>query len=175
MHAYLTPSKPSWLNYDEDKFDRVFYAALASQRGTALHEFASQAIKLGQKLPDVPKTVNMYVNDAIGFRLKPEQMLVYSENCYGTADAIDFRNNVLRVADLKTGAIEASFKQLEIYTALFCHEYKKNPLFIEIELRIYQNDMVKIYVPDADDIVHAMEKIKFFDKRIKALKEEAFS
>ena len=49
---------------------------------------------LGQKLPKSQKTLNMYVNDAISFRMVPEQILFYSENCFGTADTIVFRNGV---------------------------------------------------------------------------------
>ena len=29
-----------------------------------------------------------YVNDGVGFKLTPEQILYYSPYCYGTADAI---------------------------------------------------------------------------------------
>ena len=42
-------------------------------------------IRLSQKLPNLKKTLNLYVNDAIGFKMNPEQTLVYSENCFGTA------------------------------------------------------------------------------------------
>lgn len=165
-HAFLSASKYHWINYDEDKLARVFHAAVAAQRGTELHEFAQRAIRLGVKLPDLKKTLNMYVNDAIGFRMSPEQILYYSDFCFGTADAIGFRANTLRVHDLKTGMIEASMHQLEVYAALFCLEYRFRPFEIDIELRIYQNDEVQVYAPDPDDLMHIMDKIITFDKYI---------
>lgn len=175
MHAFLSPSKPSWLNYDEDKLDRVFTTAMAAQRGTELHAFAFEAIRLGIKLPDTPKTLNMYVNDAIGYRMIPEQILYYSENCFGTADAIAYRNEELLVHDLKTGINPTSENQLLIYCALFCLEYKVNPFSIKMTLRIYQNDQIREYVGDPDEVMHIMEKIKLFDRRISELRLEAQS
>lgn len=171
-HAFLSPSKHHWLNYNEDKLDQAYYAALAAQRGTEMHVLAHDLIRLGVKLPDIPKTLNMYVNDAIGFRLRTEQILFYSVNCFGQADAIGFRNNRLRIADLKTGVNPASEHQLEIYAAIFCLEYRIDPLEIETELRLYQNDDVRIFPTDPDVIIHVMDKIKVFDKRIRAIREE---
>lgn len=171
-HAFLSPSKYHWLNYNEDKLDQAYYAALAAQRGSEMHALAHDLIRLGVKLPDIPKTMNLYVNDCIGFRMKTEQTLFYSVNCFGQVDAIGFRGGKLRVADLKTGFTPASERQLEIYAALFCHEYKINPFDIQIELRLYQNDAISIFPTDPDVIVHVMEKIKTFDKRIRAIREE---
>lgn len=113
----------------------------------------------------------MYINDAIGFGLTSEQLLFFSENCYGHADCVGFRNNTLRVHDLKTGNTDASMAQLKIYAALFCLEYKFSPFDIQIELRIYQKNNVMTLVPDPDEIFHVMEKIKYFDKQINQLKE----
>jgi hypothetical protein len=175
QHAFLSASKYHWINYDEEKLDRVFATAMAAQLGTELHAFAHDAIRLGIKLPRAPKTLNLYVNDAIGFRMTPEQVLYYSDNCFGTADAISFRKNVLRVHDLKTGVTPTSEHQLEVYSALFCLEYKFNPFDIEMNLRIYQNDEVREYEADPDVIMHIMEKIKQFDKRITELRMEALS
>lgn len=174
-HAYLSASKSSWVNYDDDKFDRVFMAAMAAARGTELHALAHNLIRLGVKLPRTEATLNMYVNDCIGYRMSPEQVLFYSENCFGTADAISFRKNKLRVSDLKTGVIEASPRQLLVYAALFCLEYKFRPFDIEIELRIYQNDEMRLYEADPDEVFHIMDKIVAFNKRIIELKEEALS
>lgn len=174
-HAFLSPSNYHWINYDEDKLDRVFFTATAAQRGSELHAFAHEAIRLGIKLPEVEKTLNRYINDAVGFRMTPEMVLYYSDNCYGTADCIAFRKNKLRIHDLKTGANPASVHQLEVYAALFCLEYRFNPLEIEIELRIYQNDEVQIYDADPDVIFHIMDRIKIFDKRINYLRMEATS
>lgn len=143
---------------------------MAAQRGTELHEFACQAINLGIKLPKSNKTLNMYVNDAIGYKMQTEQILYYSENCFGTADTISFRKNLLRIHDLKTGVSPTSMKQLEIYTTLFCLEYQINPTDIDIELRLYQSDDVLIHHPEPDTIYYISDKIISFDKRIEQLK-----
>ena len=145
---------------------------LAAQKGTVLHEFAAQCIGLGQKLPRSQKTLNMYVNDAIGYKMTPEQILYYSENCFGTADTISFRDKFLRIHDYKSGAVPAHMEQLEIYAALFCLEYRMKPNDISIELRLYQNNEVLCYEPTADDILPIMNKIVEFDRIIRKLKEQ---
>lgn len=171
-HAFLSASNYHWVNYDEDKLDKMFAQAQAAQRGTDLHAFAHEAIRLGVRLPQVRKTLNLYVNDAIGYRMTPEQTLFYSVNVYGTADTIAFRRNILRIHDLKTGLNEASITQLEIYAALFCLEYRVKPWDISIELRIYQSDEVKVYVGDPDKIIHIQDRIVTFDRRINQMRLE---
>ena len=173
QHAFLGASKYHWINYDEVKVAEAYSRYLAVQKGTELHEFAAQCIKLGQKLPRSQKTLNMYVNDAIGFKMTPEQVLFYSENCFGTADAISFRNNILRIHDLKTGLIPAKIEQLMIYAALFCLEYRYKPTeFADIELRIYQSDEILVHKPEPDEIFPIMDKIISFDKIITKIKSE---
>lgn len=125
QHAFLGASKYHWINYTDDKIADSYVRFLATQKGTVLHAFAAQCILLGQKLPKSQKTLNMYVNDAIGYKMTPEQILYYSPNCFGTTDAICFRNNFLRIHDLKTGEIDAHIEQLEVYAALFCLEYHR--------------------------------------------------
>lgn len=174
-HAFLAPSKPAWLKYDDDKFDRVFHTSQAAKRGDDLHDLAARCITLGQRLPRNSETVSMYVNDAIGFRMSPEQTLMYSTNCYGTADAIGFRGNKLRIHDLKTGITQTSFTQPEVYAALFCLEYVMKPFDIEMELRIYQSNEVRVHEPDPIDISTIMEAIKYKDHRLELLKEEVSS
>lgn len=171
-HAFLGASKYHWINYSEEKLITSYTSHMAKQKGTELHDFAARCIKLGQKLPKSKKTLNAYVNDAIGFKMTPEQVLFYSENCFGTADAISFRKNVLRIHDLKTGVTPASMNQLLIYAALFCLDYKIDPNHIQMELRIYQNDDVAIFEPTADDVKPIMEKIIHFDKVIDKLNSE---
>lgn len=171
QHAFLGPSKYHWVNYDLEKLDEVFLNSQAAARGVELHAFAHQAIRLNQKLPKSSKTLNNYVNDAIGFRMTTEQILYYSENCYGHTDTIAFNRNLLRIHDLKTGVIPGSMHQLEIYAALFCLEYGFKPGEIEIELRIYQADEIEPSIPDVDIIAHIMSKIVVFDRRIELLKE----
>lgn len=172
QHAFLGASKYHWINYDEEKLATSYAKHLATLKGTTLHEFAAQCIRLGQKLPKTQKTLNMYVNDAIGYKMTPEQILYYSDNCYGTADSISFRNKLLRIHDLKTGEIPAHMEQLEIYAALFCLEYKIKPSDIDIELRIYQSDDYLYSNPTADIIVPIMDKIITFDKIIDRIKSE---
>ena len=172
QHAFLSASKYHWINYDEDKLINTFLKYQAIQRGTELHELASQLIRLGVKLPKSNKTLNLYVNDAIGFKMQPEQVLYYSDNCFGTADAICFRNNLLRIHDYKSGITPARMEQLEIYAALFCLEYKIKPADIDIKLRIYQHDEILYHTPTAEDIVPIIEKVITFDKVITKLKLE---
>lgn len=172
QHAFLGASKYHWINYDEAKVIEAYSKFVAAQKGTELHEFAAQCIRLGQKLPKSQKTLNMYVNDAIGFKMTPEQPLFYSENCFGTAYAIAFRNKVLRIHDFKSGVIPAHMEQLEIYAALFCLEYKVKPADISIELRIYQSDQILYHNPTVEDIAPIMDKIITFDKLINKIKSE---
>lgn len=172
MHAFLSASSSYWVNYSPEKLDNVYLKSLATQRGTELHELASRCIQLGVKLPKSRKSFDRYVNDAIGFRMTTEQVLFYSENCFGTADAISFSKGMLRIHDLKTGVIEANMRQLQVYTALFCLEYDLSPLDIEIELRKYQFDEITILIPEPDDIRFIMDRIIEFDRRIKFLKME---
>lgn len=172
QHAFLGASKYHWINYDENKVAESYSRFLATQKGTQLHAFAAQCIKLGQKLPRTHKTLNEYVNDAIGYKMTPEQVLFYSDNCFGTADAIVFRNGLLRIHDLKTGVIPAHIEQLEVYAALFCLEYKVKPTDIEMELRLYQSDDILISNPTVEDIVPIMDKIVIFDRIINRIKEQ---
>lgn len=171
-HAFLSPSSYSWVNYDEEKLERSVVASVAARRGSELHDLAQKMIRLGVKLPKTNQTLNMYVNDAIGFRMTPEQMLFYSLNCYGQADAIGFSKNKLRIFDLKTGVIRCKMTQLEVYAALFCLEYGFQPKNIEIELRIYQNDDIEVEEGDVLSITRIMEWIKFCDRRINEIREE---
>ena len=171
-HAFLGASKYHWINYNPDKVAASYRSYLATLKGTELHDFAAKCINLGQKLPKSKKTLNMYVNDAIGYRMTPEQVLYYSDNCFGTADSISFKDNLLRIHDLKTGVTPAHMEQLEIYAALFCLEYKIKPADIDIELRIYQSDDILVFNPTVEDIVPIMDKIITSDKIISKIKEE---
>lgn len=172
MHAFLGASKYHWIRYDEEKIADAYLKSIAAQQGTKLHEFACQCIELGQKLPKSQKTINMYVNDAIGFKMIPEQILFYSDLCFGTTDAICFRNKLLRIHDYKSGLLPGHMEQLEIYAALFCLEYKYKPSDIDIELRIYQNDEVLFHNPTAEDIVPIMDRIITFDKILNKIRSE---
>ena len=178
-HAFLSASKSSWVNYDEEKLADSFRTAMAAAHGTRLHEVAKELILLREKLADVQKTLNMYVNDCIGFRMDPEVVLKATDNCYGTADAIRWneQNNTLYVFDLKTGVTPAPFRQLLVYVAMFCMEYDVDPLSINVELRIYQNDEIKVCASDEDEallpeVMRIIDTIQTFDPIIEAIKLE---
>ena len=172
QHAFLSASSPSWLNYSEDKLVDRYYTWKAAMRGTLLHAAAEMNIRLGLKQPKCKKTFCMYVNDAIGYKMTPEVVLYYSENCFGTADAISFRKNKLRIHDLKTGVGPTHMEQLKIYAALYCLEYNIAPGDIEIELRIYQNNEIRQENPEADEILPIMDKIISFDKILTKIQSE---
>lgn len=159
LHAFLGASKPYWLNYSDDKIVQSYINALAKERGTRLHEFAAEAIRLKQPLKG-KTTIARYVNDAIGFGMQPEVILYYSDVFFGTADSIRFdeKKSFLRIHDLKTGVTEPHKEQLEVYAALFCLEYHVKPMDIQIELRIYQNDDFTAWNPGVEDIVPIMDK-----------------
>lgn len=172
QHAFLSASKYHWVNYDDEKIVSSYDKYLATQKGTELHSLACDLIRLKVRLPKTKQALNRYVNDAIGFRMTPEQPLFYSVNSFGTADSISFRDNILRIHDLKTGVSPVYITQLEVYSALFCLEYDEDPKKIQIELRIYQGDEVIEHHPEGSDIKEIMEKIVRFDKRINKRKLE---
>lgn len=169
-HALLSPSYYHWLNYDDQKLAARYFSVSSAQRGTALHNLAHEAIRLGVKLGKGNQALSTYVNDAIGYKMSCEQPLFYSENCFGSADTISFRRGKLRIHDLKTGINAASEKQLEVYAALFCLEYSIDPFTIEFELRIYQRDEIRVFEPFPERIMEIMDKIVDFDMQIVALR-----
>lgn len=164
LHAPFSPSQSSWLRYDDERALEVYENKKASRMGTLFHEWAKTTIDLGIKQPKSKKTLYTYVNDAIGFRMSTEVVLLYSERFFGTADAISFRNGMLRIHDLKTGKIPADMEQLKIYAALFCLEYKIKPFDIEMELRLYQNDDILYHNPEPEEIAAIMDHIVHLDK-----------
>lgn len=199
-HAFLSPSQNAWTNYTDEKLEQRYLTAQAVERGTRLHEFAAEAIRLNRRQSG-RDTLSMYVNDAIGYKMTPEQPLFYSFNCYGTTDSIAYKKNILRIHDLKTGEIEAHIKQLYIYAALFCLEYgqkvnelrrkgcsdndiaqgfglKANELHFEPEkmddicLRIYQFNDIKEEHPDPQEIRNLMNIIVHQDRILANLKAE---
>lgn len=194
-HATLSPSQPFWLGYSEENLYKKYVSSYAQAMGTSLHELAETLIsnnlklKKGDKLTVLTHLLNdgiprnvidmdriysnfmTYVNDAVGFKLTPEQILYYSDYCFGTADAISFRNNFLRIHDYKSGTTPAKMEQLLVYAALFCLEYKVKPGEIETELRIYQNDEVVFHNPTAEDILPVMDAIIQHSKTLERISE----
>lgn len=135
-------------------------------------EHSNAMIDFANSLPDeVYTTLVDYVNDSISYRMDTEQILFYSYNCFGTADAISFKNNVLRISDLKTGDYPAHMEQLLIYAALFCLEYNFKPSDIKIELRLYQNGVTIEHEASVEEVVPVMDRIVTADKILSNVKE----
>lgn len=172
LHAPFGASKSAWLRYDDEKVLATYSNMKAKEMGTRLHAWAKETIDLGIKQPRSKKTIYAYVNDAIGFKMSTEVVLLYSPRFFGTADAICFRNGMLRIHDLKTGKNPVHMEQLMIYAALFCLEYKIKPADIEMELRIYQNDEVLYHNPTAEEITSIMDRIIYLDKLLETLDYE---
>lgn len=194
QHAFLGASKSSWLKYKtEDALFSRYKSQYAAPLGTALHEIAANYIDYGFKLrkqdsryvlfqliseKGIPRNVidinyifpnlAMYVNDAISLRMSTEQVLYYSDNCYGTTDAIAFdeEHKFLRIHDYKSGTIPAHMEQLDIYSAIFCLEYRMNPNEIAIEERIYQGNEILYSNPEPELIISIMDTIVEYDKMI---------
>ena len=198
QHAFLGASKYHWLNYSEETLKLRYLQQNVTLAGTVLHNLAHECIKNKIKLSksqdkhmvmlelakygllnssididSILTTLAPFVNDAIGFRMSSEQVLYYSENCFGTADAISFNYNTLRIHDYKSGSIPAHMEQLLIYAALFCLEYKIKPETIEkIELRIYQGAEIVYHNPTAEDISAVMDRIIDSDRIIETIKSK---
>jgi len=195
LHAFLSPSQYHWLRYSDEKLADRYRSSRAAQRGSEMHDFASTAIRLKIKLPGNGTTLNTFVNDVISLFMESEQSLMYSANCFGTADAIGFKRirghdrPTLRVFDLKTGISEAKVEQLVVYSALFCLEYGYKPFEIEYDLRIYQNDAIEkwdeesvvhiFYGDESDDfdllpvaVARTMDKIVTSDKKLDEMRLE---
>lgn len=172
QHAPFSASQSSWLRYDDEKAVKVYRKKRAAEMGTILHAWAKDTIDLKIKQARSNRTLCAYVNDAIGFQMKTEVVLYYSDRFFGTADAISFRDNLLRIHDLKTGETPVDMEQLMIYAALFCLEYGIKPRDIEIELRIYQNDEVLFHKPTVEEIVPIMDKIVHLDRKLEKIDYE---
>ncbi len=195
-HAFLSPSKYSWLNYDQDKLEEAYKRQYATQIGTLLHDLAHRCIVnkirlnksdrhlvllnlLENGIPqglintnDILSTLVPFVNDALGFQMDSEVVLYYSDNAFGTTDAIAFKNNILRIHDYKSGITPVHMDQLYVYAALFCLEYIVKPESIKIELRIYQSGEVIYDEPDPEVIRAIMNKIVDSDRFLRKHKEE---
>lgn len=125
-----------------------------------------------------------YINDAIKYDMSPEVHLAIPQEAfdlsftipeylylgkkdpwcpsYGTADCISFRNDILRIHDLKTGKCPAHMEQLIDYAALFYMQYKDKFCLdlgeLNIELRIYQSNEITTFNPEPDDILKVINK-----------------
>lgn len=201
-HAVLSASSWRWVTDDQESLVKRLSSQYAQAIGTILHGIACKHIKFMIKLNKYDKknvmldlldsgipgfvfdnidfdamfeNLMVYVNDSIGFRMQPEVVLYYTDNFFGTTDAISYNENtrVLRIHDYKSGVIPAHIEQLEIYAALFCLEYRIKPHEIaETDLRIYQKGEVLCHSPGPEEIREVADKIVSFDKFINQLKQE---
>lgn len=193
-HSILSPSQCTWLNYDDEKMTNRYLNSYAQTIGTLTHSFAEEHIRYKIKLTKYKKdeallnllrngipresididyiypNLQAYVNDAIKFDMTPEIPLYFSEFCFGTADAISFKDSLLRIHDLKTGKSQPHMEQLLIYAALFCLEYGFDPNDISVELRIYQNNEVTGFNPTAEDINPIISKVIYFNNLLTQVK-----
>ena len=159
-HAVLSPSTYHWIDYDDDKMASVTRNRLATERGTRFHSLAAELIALKIKLPRKAETLNLYVNDCIGYGMQPEVMVYYNDYCYGCMDAHSFDGKVLRISDLKTGETPTSMKQLLIYAALYCLQHVIDPRSIGYILRKYQFCAYEEHRPTGDEIAWYMDRIR---------------
>ena len=163
-HAFLSPSKYTWLGYSRDQLRQSYMNSMAAARGTKLHALAKELIEEGIKVRGNKQTFAAYVNDAIGYGMTPEQPLYFSDNCFGTADSIYYKNGLLRIHDYKSGVTPAHMEQLEIYAALFLLEYERvlgmRPDKVKTELKIYQSDDVLEESPEPERIEQIMNDIR---------------
>lgn len=174
-HAYLGASKYHWIRYDMSKLRKHFENHKKAQEGDELHALAAVLIKKRIKQVRDGSTFRTYVNDAIGFRMDVEVPLFYTDDMFGTADAISFRDHILRIHDLKTGSFPGKMDQLKVYAVFFFLEYGKllkiKPHDIEIILRLYQNDQIIQLIADPDEIVALMEHAKTCAAEVERMKE----
>lgn len=203
-HATFSPSNcRTWIGKEDEAVLDMHVRSYAQQLGTAFHDIARKHIKRRTKVTksnrneivlsliedygipyyviemnpnfdNMYNTFMLYTNDCIGFRMVPEQILYHSNLCFGTTDAINsldqiLKTKVLRIHDLKTGVMPAHMEQLYVYAALFCLEYKMKPEDLQIELRLYQNGEMLNYIPEAEEIVEVMEQIKRVDSEVQKL------
>lgn len=166
QHAPFSPSQPYWLRYDDDKVRDYIRSLRAAQMGTRLHELAAEHIDLRVPMPRNNKTLNAYVNDCIGMRMSPEEVVFYSPNCFGTADALRFdeRKAKLYINDLKTGKTPPKMEQLWVYAALFCLQNGIRPGDLEVITRLYFQDDVVEENPSTEDLAQISDRIKTVDK-----------
>ena len=191
----MSASKYSWLSKTNEEIVQSYTNSFSQAIGTLSHAFAADYIRFREKLKKgdsrtlkmdlmrkgIPEyaidiraffpTVMQYVNDSIDFMMDPEVLLYYSDLCFGTADAIQLSNGILRIHDLKTGSTVAKIDQLKIYAALFYLEYGQKPERLRTELRIYQSDDIIVHEPEVDEIREVMDQIVEKDRVLQKLKE----
>lgn len=193
-HAFCSPSKKTWRNWSKEQLLNAYVNSYSQQIGTLLHAYACENIKknfkmqksdkhsllryltVENKIPVVAVDIDrlfsnlmLYVNDCIGFRMRPEEKMYLNDYFFGTADAIRFTDkNELIIFDLKTGVKPiVDFGQLENYAALFCAVYKVKPIELKsLELRLYQNSEIMAVQPDPMIIEPIIDQMNCFTNEI---------
>lgn len=201
-HAILSASSWRWINDDPESLVKRLCSQYLAPIGTILHSIAYKHIKHRIKLNKYDKknvmlelvdqgvpvyvidTINFdamydnfmrYVNDCIAFKMTPEVVLRYSDNFFGTSDAIRYDEEIrfLRIHDYKSGTTPAHVEQTLIYAALFCLEYGIKPSSLSgCECRIYQGEEPLIYEPTKEEIIQVVETIITFDNFMTKMREE---
>lgn len=166
LHSFASGNIKAYESYDEENLDDVrkgFRNYVRGRYPLDQDKTASLAFMFLDNMRYVPEeswlSVAQFINDGCQYKMNSEQPLWYSDNAFGTTDAISFYRNKLRIHDLKTGDTPAKLMQLNIYAALFCLEYHKQPDQIKIELAIYQFGNVTKESPDPKDIRDLMDLI----------------
>lgn len=201
-HAILSASSWRWVNDDIESLTKRICSQYLSAIGTILHDVARKHIKHRIKLNKYDKknvmlelveqgipamiidiinfdsmyeNLMLYVNDCVAFKMTPEVVLRFSNNFFGTADAIkyDEESRFLRIHDYKSGTTPAHIEQLIIYVALFCLEYAIKPTSLSgCELRIYQAPEPIVYNPTSEEISQVIERMITFDNFMNKMWEE---
>jgi len=203
-HAILSASSWRWINDDETSLTKRICSQYLPTVGTILHEMACRHIRYRVLIEDndkknvilellsngIPKVViesidmdamfdnfRAYVNDCVMLKMEPEVVLCYSDNCFGTTDAIKFseEERLLRINDYKSGTTPAHMEQLLIYAALFCLEYRIDPYTIDTKLRIYQNNDILYGNPTSDEIRDTMDTIIVHDNLTNHIKRGGYT
>lgn len=188
-HGFLSASQSAWVNDEYEDLEKRYLARYAADVGTCVHAWAAAHIKNMVRVKNAAKdelylhlveqgfprnafdidnifaTTQLYVNDSIQRRLRPEQKLKYSELAKGTADAINYteKTNRLIIHDLKTGAGQVSMRQLLVYAAFFVLEYEdqiEDVKNMDIELRIYQKGDYEEAHPTYEDLSELIGIVK---------------
>ena len=166
LHSFACGNIKAYESYDEENLDDVrkgFRNFIRGRYPLDQDKTAPLAFSILDNMRYIPEeswlSVAQFINDSCQYKMNSEQPLWYSDNAFGTADAISFFRNKLRIHDLKTGDTQSKILQLEIYAALFCLEYHKDPEQIKIELAIYQFGEINKAAGDPKDIRDLMDLI----------------
>lgn len=203
-HAAFSASQSGWTEKSPDEILEWHIKSYAQTVGTAVHDICRKHIKRRFRLTKSAKnevilslvedyniplyvidgmanfdilyaTAMLYVNDAVSFRMVPEQPVQYSDLFFGTADCITaldyiFEKKELRIHDLKTGTQPAKMRQLEVYAAETCLEYGLRPEDLNVELRIYQSNEILFHKPTPEELYFRIDQIKDYDRIINEIR-----